>query len=227
MVHRKDRVLGIFSSRLNWDTPPPHPHAIVSPPPLVPGGTHSLAGEGVGGSQFGRGDLYFAVEADAWKRECTVESHRKWCIDSGRFFDKTRNKKICWQNIEDPRGAIHAVDHLPVIFLQHEPCNVNLASDDSMFWRYNFKKGNSAKSPLAQGVMITFPEQMEKNAEDVFIQPPPVMRFVLRSFFLLPFYKLLLLSLVLQMISQWLMCRYDFFYFTVLQKWINGLWRKV
>jgi hypothetical protein len=31
----------------------------VSPPPLVPGeGTHSLAGEGVGESQFRRGDIH-------------------------------------------------------------------------------------------------------------------------------------------------------------------------
>jgi hypothetical protein len=34
--HRVDRVLGLFSSRLNWDPPPPHPQTNVSPP-LVPG----------------------------------------------------------------------------------------------------------------------------------------------------------------------------------------------
>jgi hypothetical protein len=36
--HRVDRRLGFFSSRPNWDPPPPHPQANVSPPPLVPGG---------------------------------------------------------------------------------------------------------------------------------------------------------------------------------------------
>ncbi len=46
--HRVYRVPGFFSSRPNWVPTPPHP--------LLPcgGGTHSLAGERVGGSQFGR-----------------------------------------------------------------------------------------------------------------------------------------------------------------------------
>ncbi len=36
--HRVGRVLSFFSSRRNWDPPPPHPRASVAPPPLVPGG---------------------------------------------------------------------------------------------------------------------------------------------------------------------------------------------
>jgi hypothetical protein len=45
--HRVDRVLGfrLQSSELGL----PAPQASVSPPPLVPGGTHSLGGEGMGG----------------------------------------------------------------------------------------------------------------------------------------------------------------------------------
>jgi hypothetical protein len=50
--HRVDRVLGFFSSRPNWDSPTPS-HAGESVPLLWfqggGGGTHSLAGEGVGG----------------------------------------------------------------------------------------------------------------------------------------------------------------------------------
>jgi hypothetical protein len=46
--HRVYRVPGFLSSLQNWLPPPPHPPASVAPPPLVPGGTHSLAGEGVG-----------------------------------------------------------------------------------------------------------------------------------------------------------------------------------
>jgi hypothetical protein len=46
-AHRVDRVLGIFSSRPNWRIGIPYP----SP-------AHSLAGEGVFGSQFGRGDRH-------------------------------------------------------------------------------------------------------------------------------------------------------------------------
>jgi hypothetical protein len=49
------------------------------------------------------------------------------------------------------------------------------------------KKEILKKSPLAPGVMITSPEQMEKNAEDVFMQPPPVMRFVTPACALLNF----------------------------------------
>jgi hypothetical protein len=33
-------VLGFFSSRRNWDPPPPHPQASV-PSPLVPGEGHT------------------------------------------------------------------------------------------------------------------------------------------------------------------------------------------
>jgi hypothetical protein len=47
--HRVDRVLSFFSSRPNWDPQPPHPQASVSPHTLVWGGTHSLAGELMGG----------------------------------------------------------------------------------------------------------------------------------------------------------------------------------
>jgi hypothetical protein len=54
-VHREDRVLCFFSSRPNWDHPH-HPQPSVSPFGFGGGGTYSLAGEGVGGSQFGRGD---------------------------------------------------------------------------------------------------------------------------------------------------------------------------
>ncbi len=53
-THRVDKVLGFFSSRSNWD-PHPFPQVNVSPP-LFPGRAHSLAGEGVGGSQLDEGD---------------------------------------------------------------------------------------------------------------------------------------------------------------------------
>jgi hypothetical protein len=56
--HRVDRVLGFFSSRPNCDSPSPSNAGECVPPLLVPGGTHSLAGElgGSGRSQFGRED---------------------------------------------------------------------------------------------------------------------------------------------------------------------------
>ncbi len=50
--HRVYSVPGFLYSRPNWVRPPPHPQASVAPPPLVPeggDGTHSLAGEVVGG----------------------------------------------------------------------------------------------------------------------------------------------------------------------------------
>ncbi len=46
-------VPGFLSSRPNWLPPPPHPQACVAPLWFL-GGTHSLAGEVGGGSQFGR-----------------------------------------------------------------------------------------------------------------------------------------------------------------------------
>ncbi len=49
-----------FSPVVGIGTPPtPHPQASVPSPPLVPGGgAHSLAREGVGESQFRRGDIH-------------------------------------------------------------------------------------------------------------------------------------------------------------------------
>ncbi len=54
--HRVDKMLRLFSNRWNWDPPPPHPQANVPPVPV--GGAPSLAGEGVGRSQFRRGDMH-------------------------------------------------------------------------------------------------------------------------------------------------------------------------
>jgi hypothetical protein len=59
-------VVGFFSSRPKWAPPPPHPQVSVFPTPLVVvgeggGGTHSLAGEGVGESPFRRGDRHCGI----------------------------------------------------------------------------------------------------------------------------------------------------------------------
>jgi hypothetical protein len=52
----------LFSSRRNLDSPNPSPAGENAPPPLVPGGgAHSLAREGVGESQFRRGDIHCIV----------------------------------------------------------------------------------------------------------------------------------------------------------------------
>jgi hypothetical protein len=61
--HRVDRVLGFFASRSNWDLPPPPPAGECAPPWFPGGGwgAHSLAGVGVGESQFGRGDKYYGT----------------------------------------------------------------------------------------------------------------------------------------------------------------------
>jgi hypothetical protein len=57
--HRVGRVLK-FSPVVAIGTPPtPHPRASCAPSPLVPGGgAHSLAREGLGESQFRRGDVH-------------------------------------------------------------------------------------------------------------------------------------------------------------------------
>jgi hypothetical protein len=63
---RVGRVLSFFSSRQNWDPPPPPiPHLQASVPPLphmvLGGRAHSLAREGLGESQFQRGDIPYTV----------------------------------------------------------------------------------------------------------------------------------------------------------------------
>jgi hypothetical protein len=48
----------LFSSRRNWDSPNPSPAGECAPPPSGSwGGAHLLAREGVGQSQFRRGDM--------------------------------------------------------------------------------------------------------------------------------------------------------------------------
>jgi hypothetical protein len=57
--HRVDRVLSFFSGRPNLDSPTPLPAGECVPPPWFGGGgAHSLAGEGAGESQLGRGDKH-------------------------------------------------------------------------------------------------------------------------------------------------------------------------
>jgi hypothetical protein len=57
--HRVERVLGFFSSRQEWDPPTPSPAGECIPSACGSrGGTHSLAGEGVGKPQFGREDRH-------------------------------------------------------------------------------------------------------------------------------------------------------------------------
>jgi hypothetical protein len=88
-THRVDRVLGFFSSRLLH---PPHPHARVFPPPLVQGGDiHSLAGEGMGGSQFRRenrrcGTLGIYVLCGSTDHQC---SYKKLILHY--YFTKNRH----------------------------------------------------------------------------------------------------------------------------------------
>jgi hypothetical protein len=58
LTHRVDRVLGFFSSRQNWDPPPPHPRASVPPFGFGGGGHIRLRERGAVESQFGRGDRH-------------------------------------------------------------------------------------------------------------------------------------------------------------------------
>jgi hypothetical protein len=62
--HRVDRVLTFLSSRPNLDSPTPSPAGVCVPHPyplVQGGGTHTLAGEGVGESKFRRGDRHCAT----------------------------------------------------------------------------------------------------------------------------------------------------------------------
>ncbi len=58
--HISHRVLSFSFSRRNWDSPNPSPagECTPPPPPVLGEGTHSLAREGLGESQFRRGDIH-------------------------------------------------------------------------------------------------------------------------------------------------------------------------
>jgi len=88
--HRVGRVVSFFSSRRNWDSPNPPPAGECVPHPLIPGeGAYSLAREGVGESQFQRGDIqhkvvlfrnmYFVllIIPSAFGRRKLFEKHKK------------------------------------------------------------------------------------------------------------------------------------------------------
>ncbi len=83
-IKSRDRVLSLFSSRWNWDSPPPHPQASV---PRFPGGggAYSLAGEGSVGSQFRRGGhtLYYYSRYICTLcysgSSCTMTWTTRWC----------------------------------------------------------------------------------------------------------------------------------------------------
>jgi hypothetical protein len=57
--HTVDRMLSFFSSRRNWDSPNPSTAGECALPPVLGGGAHSLAREGLGDSQFRRGDIHW------------------------------------------------------------------------------------------------------------------------------------------------------------------------
>ncbi len=59
--HIVGRVLSFFSSLRNWDSPNPSPAGVCAPPPFLGGGARSLAREGLGESQFRRGDIHFST----------------------------------------------------------------------------------------------------------------------------------------------------------------------
>jgi hypothetical protein len=58
LLHKVGRVLSFFSSRRNWDAPNPSPAGECAHPPVRWGGAHSLAREGLGESEFRRGDIH-------------------------------------------------------------------------------------------------------------------------------------------------------------------------
>jgi hypothetical protein len=49
---------GSIESRQNWDSPNPSPAGECAPPPDQGGGAHSLTKDGLGESQFRRGDIH-------------------------------------------------------------------------------------------------------------------------------------------------------------------------
>ncbi len=77
--HRVGRVLSFFSSRRNWDSPNPSSpgECAPPPPPVMSGGAHSLGREGLGVSQFRRGDILYTVVLFIYMhvREKAIWSH--------------------------------------------------------------------------------------------------------------------------------------------------------
>ncbi len=57
LVHREVRVLGLFSSRPNWDSPTPSPAGECVPPSFASGGGGGGVGGGGGKNDAGDGNL--------------------------------------------------------------------------------------------------------------------------------------------------------------------------
>jgi hypothetical protein len=97
-THRVGRVKIFFSSRRNWDSPTPHPQASVPPsPPVLGEGAHSLAREGLGESQFRRGEMHCGTLCGHWSwsylskvSSCLLLA----CISVSTFFTSPTCLKI-------------------------------------------------------------------------------------------------------------------------------------
>jgi hypothetical protein len=68
LCHRVGSLLSFFASRRNWDSPTPSAAGEFCPFHWSGGGggAHSLAGEGLGESQFRRGDIHCGVLYILW-----------------------------------------------------------------------------------------------------------------------------------------------------------------
>ncbi len=75
--HKVYRVPGFLSSLQNWLPPPPHPQASVAPL-WFQGGTHSLAGERVGGanSDEGTDNLVLQLQYNLSKNRMEFQARR-------------------------------------------------------------------------------------------------------------------------------------------------------
>ncbi len=100
-AHRVDRVLGFFSSRLNWDSPTPSPAGECVPPPYGSReGTHLLAEKGKkgwGGSQFGQRDRHCGTQIcplwfSAWRKHRGGE--KKVTSSSKEIFTNQLGKRV-------------------------------------------------------------------------------------------------------------------------------------
>ncbi len=99
LTHKVGRVLSLFSNRRNCDCPTPLAEASVPPTLCCGGRAHSLAGKGLGESQFRRGDIHCGVLCGltytfAWYGSKTSDDLFKFFIKKFTFVGRPKPAEL-------------------------------------------------------------------------------------------------------------------------------------
>jgi hypothetical protein len=114
--HRVGRVLSFFSTRRNWDSPQTLSRRRVCPP--LGGGAHSLAREGLGESQFRRGDIHCGTLYTYVLCGCECGSHEEIYVSMlGNSVGSEYMEQKVAANLNSKHVKDRFTEHLAYVFI--------------------------------------------------------------------------------------------------------------